>query len=43
VATFVETAGPFVRKDVAVVRQTVTELGGDLGRLDGIVTAGLAE
>ena len=43
VASFVATAGPFVRKDVAVVRQTVTELGGDLGLFDALVTAGLAE
>jgi 3-hydroxyisobutyrate dehydrogenase-like beta-hydroxyacid dehydrogenase len=42
VASFVDTAGPFVRKDVAVVRQTVAELGGDLGLLDALVSAGLA-
>lgn len=43
VGAFIETAGPFVRKDVAVVRKTVVELGGDLGVLDSIVKAGLAE
>lgn len=41
VASFITTAGPFVSKDVAVVRQTIAELGGDLGLLDDIVAAGL--
>lgn len=43
VASFIGTAGPFVRKDVAVVRQTVAEFGGDLGLLDALVSSGLAE
>lgn len=42
VSAFIATAGPFVGKDVAVVRQTVSELGTDLGLLDGLVTAGLS-
>ncbi|WIM90345.1 NAD(P)-dependent oxidoreductase [Candidatus Mycobacterium wuenschmannii] len=39
VASFIETAGEFVGKDVAVVRQIAAELGSDLGGLDDIVTA----
>ncbi|CAN5579711.1 NAD(P)-dependent oxidoreductase [soil metagenome] len=42
VSSFIATAGPFVGKDIAVVRQTVAELGTDLGQLDGPVTAGLS-
>ncbi|WP_197380328.1 NAD(P)-dependent oxidoreductase [Mycolicibacterium mengxianglii] len=42
VAAFIATAGPFVGKDIAVVRQTVAELGADLGVLDTVVTAGLS-
>lgn len=41
VASFIATAGPFVGKDVAVVRQTVAEIGTELGKLDELVTAGL--
>ena len=33
----------FIGKDVAVVRETVAELGGDLGALDGMVNAGLKQ
>ncbi len=40
-ATFIAAVGDFIGKDVAVVRQTVTELGGDLGILDDVVNAGL--
>ena len=32
--------GEFVGKDIAVVRDTVAELGGDLGLLDALVDAG---
>jgi 3-hydroxyisobutyrate dehydrogenase-like beta-hydroxyacid dehydrogenase len=38
---FVDAVGAFIGKDVAVVRKTVTELGGDLGALDEMVNAGL--
>ena len=41
VAAFVDTAGGFIGKDVAVIRKTVAELGGDLGALDDIIDAGL--
>ncbi len=40
-AAFIDAVGDFIGKDVAVVRKTVAELGGDLGALDGIVNAGL--
>ncbi|RDH78421.1 NAD(P)-dependent oxidoreductase [Mycolicibacterium moriokaense] len=40
-SAFIDAVGDFIGKDVAVVRETVTELGGDLGALDGIVDAGL--
>lgn len=39
VASFVETAGEFVAKDVAVVRQIAAELGSDLGTLDDVIAA----
>src|SRR6185312_4713272 len=39
VASFIETAGEFVSKDVAVVRQTAAELGTDLGTLDDVIEA----
>ncbi|OBH29360.1 6-phosphogluconate dehydrogenase [Mycobacterium sp. E342] len=35
VASFIEVAGEFVHKDVAVVRTASAELGADLGALDG--------
>jgi 3-hydroxyisobutyrate dehydrogenase-like beta-hydroxyacid dehydrogenase len=38
---FVDAVGAFIGKDVAVVRKTVTELGGDLGALNEMVNAGL--
>ena len=38
---FISAVGEFIGKDVAVVRATVAELGGDLGMLDGVVDAGL--
>lgn len=38
---FISAVGEFIGKDVAVVRKTVGELGGDLGRLDALV-AGVA-
>ena len=37
VASFVEVAGEFVGKDVAVVRAIAEELGGDLGALDDVI------
>jgi 3-hydroxyisobutyrate dehydrogenase-like beta-hydroxyacid dehydrogenase len=37
---FVTAVGEFIGKDVAVVRRTVAELGGDLGILDSAVDAG---
>lgn len=40
-ADFIAAVGEFIGKDVAVVRQTATELGADLGRLDALVDAGL--
>lgn len=40
-STFISTVGEFIGKDVAVVRKTVAELGGDLGALDAFVTAGV--
>lgn len=39
VASFTETVGRFVGKDVAVVRRIATELGGDLGVLDNVIDA----
>ena len=41
-AAFIDAVGDFIGKDVAVVRETVAELGGDLGALDGMVDAGAA-
>ena len=38
---FIAAVGEFIGKDVAVVRTTVAELGGDLGMLDDVVNAGL--
>lgn len=40
-ASFINAVGDFIDKDVAVVRKIVAELGGDLGKLDDIVNAGL--
>ncbi|OBF46431.1 6-phosphogluconate dehydrogenase [Mycobacterium sp. 852002-50816_SCH5313054-b] len=37
VASFVEVAGEFVGKDVAVARGIAAELGSDLGALDGVI------
>jgi 3-hydroxyisobutyrate dehydrogenase-like beta-hydroxyacid dehydrogenase len=37
---FIAAVGEFIGKDVAVVRRTVAELGGDLGILDSAVDAG---
>ncbi|HEX2286068.1 MAG TPA: NAD-binding protein, partial [Mycobacterium sp.] len=42
VAAFVETAGEFIGKDVAVVRKITTELGSDLGLLDDVLSDELA-
>jgi 2-hydroxy-3-oxopropionate reductase len=39
VASFIETAGEFVGKDVAVIRRIAAELGGDLGALDAVIDA----
>ncbi|HTY28206.1 MAG TPA: NAD-binding protein, partial [Mycobacterium sp.] len=38
---FIAAVGEFIGKDVAVVRATVAELGGDLGLLDEVVDAGI--
>ena len=38
---FISAVGEFIGKDVAVVRKTVAELGGDLGVIDPVVDAGL--
>jgi 2-hydroxy-3-oxopropionate reductase len=43
VASFIETAGEFVGKDIAVVRQITAELGSDLGILDNVIDAALAD
>ena len=43
VAAFADAVGGFIGKDVAVVRETVRELGGDLGALEALVGAGLAQ
>ena len=40
-AAFIDAVGDFIGKDVAVVRETVAELGGDLGALNDVVDAGL--
>jgi 3-hydroxyisobutyrate dehydrogenase-like beta-hydroxyacid dehydrogenase len=39
---FIGAVGEFIGKDVAVVRGTLAELGGDLGRLETLVDAGVA-
>ncbi|OBK76255.1 NAD(P)-dependent oxidoreductase [Mycobacterium sp. 1274761.0] len=41
-AAFNDAVGGFIGRDVAVVRQTVEELGGDLGALHDVVNAGLS-
>jgi 2-hydroxy-3-oxopropionate reductase len=40
VSSFIDTAGEFVGKDIAVVRSIAAELGSDLGVLDGVIDAG---
>lgn len=40
-AAFIANVGEFIGKDVAVVRKTVAELGGDLGVIDPVIDAGL--
>ena len=40
VAAFITAVGDFIGKDVAVARATVAELGGELGALDEVVSAG---
>jgi 3-hydroxyisobutyrate dehydrogenase-like beta-hydroxyacid dehydrogenase len=42
-AAFIATVGDFIGKDVAVVRETVAELGADLGALDDVVDAWLRQ
>jgi 3-hydroxyisobutyrate dehydrogenase-like beta-hydroxyacid dehydrogenase len=42
-AAFIDAVGDFIGKDVAVVRETVAELGGDLGALNDVVDAGLRQ
>ena len=39
---FVADVGEFIGKDVAVVRRTAAELGGDLGLLDDVIDAGIS-
>ena len=39
-ATFVSAMGDIVAKDVAVIRETVAELGVDIDRLDDIANSG---
>ena len=41
VASFIETAGEFVGKDVAVIRRIAAELGSDLGMLDDVIDAAI--
>jgi 2-hydroxy-3-oxopropionate reductase len=43
VASFIDTAGEFVGKDIAVVRGIAAELGSDLGVLDDVIDAGVAK
>jgi 3-hydroxyisobutyrate dehydrogenase-like beta-hydroxyacid dehydrogenase len=40
-AAFIDSVGDFIGKDVAVARETVAELGGDLRPLDDMMRAGL--
>jgi 2-hydroxy-3-oxopropionate reductase len=42
VTSFIETAGEFVGKDVAVIRRIAAELGTDLGTLDGAIDAAIS-
>jgi 3-hydroxyisobutyrate dehydrogenase-like beta-hydroxyacid dehydrogenase len=42
VASFIEAAGEFVGKDIAVVRQIAAELAGDLGVLDDAIDAAIS-
>jgi 2-hydroxy-3-oxopropionate reductase len=42
VSSFIQAAGEFVAKDVAVIRHIATELGCDLRSLDGAIDAGLS-
>jgi hypothetical protein len=41
VTSFIETAGEFVGKDIAVVRQIAAEFVDDLGVLDGAIDAAI--
>ncbi len=41
VASFIDTAGEFVGKDVAVARSIAAELGSDLGVLDDVIGAAM--
>ena len=41
VASFIETAGEFVGKDIAVVKSIAAELGSDLGALDEVIDAAI--
>ncbi len=40
---FIDAVGDFIGKDAAVVRETVAELGGDLGPLNDVMDAGLEQ
>ena len=39
VSSFIDTAGEFVGKDIAVIRQIAAELGSGLGALDDVIDA----
>lgn len=40
-AAFISAVGEFIGKDIAVVRQTVADLGSDLGAIDAVIDAAL--
>jgi hypothetical protein len=42
-AAFIDSVGDFIGKDVAVVRETVADLGGDLGALNRVVDVVLSK
>jgi 3-hydroxyisobutyrate dehydrogenase-like beta-hydroxyacid dehydrogenase len=39
--SFITAVGEFIGKDVAVIRRTLADLGGDLGALDALIDAGV--
>jgi 3-hydroxyisobutyrate dehydrogenase-like beta-hydroxyacid dehydrogenase len=40
-AAFIDSVGDFIGKDIAVVREAVADLGGDVGALNDVIEAGL--